>query len=266
MKPFFALVGGFVVSLGMFVGGAVLAAVILKADPVERPDTSVDVARLWTAQPRPVDVEAQDLERLPALNQPTAPQETTSAASTAPRDAATPTEPGVDPATTASVSSPEESVPADEAMARSAAASARGAEIVAAHVAWCSSRYRSYSADDNSYRPYSGGRRECVSPYLEDAYAAVAAGAELPSNDEAETLAEVGDGGAAAGAHADMEAMLRDDGAEDGAPMLQYASDEPAADRVSLSHVRDCMARYRSYDPQDNSYQPYGGGPRRQCE
>ncbi|MGK9055300.1 BA14K family protein [Neorhizobium petrolearium] len=26
-----------------------------------------------------------------------------------------------------------------------------------------------------------------------------------------------------------------------------------------------CGARYRSYDPSDNTYQPYGGGPRRTC-
>ncbi|WP_426126059.1 BA14K family protein [Pararhizobium sp. PWRC1-1] len=26
-----------------------------------------------------------------------------------------------------------------------------------------------------------------------------------------------------------------------------------------------CGARYRSYDPNDNTYQPYGGGPRRVC-
>lgn len=26
-----------------------------------------------------------------------------------------------------------------------------------------------------------------------------------------------------------------------------------------------CGARYRSYDPADNTYQPYGGGPRRNC-
>ena len=35
-----------------------------------------------------------------------------------------------------------------------------------AHVAWCSQRYRSYRAYDNSYQPYNGPRRECVSPYL----------------------------------------------------------------------------------------------------
>ncbi|MER8725965.1 BA14K family protein [Mesorhizobium sp. M1027] len=27
-----------------------------------------------------------------------------------------------------------------------------------------------------------------------------------------------------------------------------------------------CFSRYRSYRPEDNSYQPHSGGPRRQCE
>ncbi len=31
-------------------------------------------------------------------------------------------------------------------------------------------------------------------------------------------------------------------------------------------HVDYCFSRYRSYRPEDNSYQPYSGGPRRQCE
>ena len=34
-----------------------------------------------------------------------------------------------------------------------------------AHVAWCSDRWRSYRASDNSYQPYTGPRRTCVSPY-----------------------------------------------------------------------------------------------------
>lgn len=33
------------------------------------------------------------------------------------------------------------------------------------HVAWCQSRYRSYRAWDNSWQPYNGPRRLCVSPY-----------------------------------------------------------------------------------------------------
>lgn len=43
---------------------------------------------------------------------------------------------------------------------------------------------------------------------------------------------------------------------------LQAASEGNA---LSAEHIRDCFSRYRSYRPQDNTYQPYGGGPRRQC-
>ena len=34
-----------------------------------------------------------------------------------------------------------------------------------AHVRWCASRYRSYRAYDNTFQPYNGPRRQCVSPY-----------------------------------------------------------------------------------------------------
>ncbi len=34
-----------------------------------------------------------------------------------------------------------------------------------AHVAWCQARYRSYRVGDNSFQPYHGPRRVCVSPY-----------------------------------------------------------------------------------------------------
>jgi hypothetical protein len=34
-----------------------------------------------------------------------------------------------------------------------------------AHVSWCYHRYRSYRARDNSFQPYHGPRRQCVSPY-----------------------------------------------------------------------------------------------------
>jgi hypothetical protein len=33
------------------------------------------------------------------------------------------------------------------------------------HVVWCSNRYRSYRAYDNSYQPNNGPRRQCNSPY-----------------------------------------------------------------------------------------------------
>jgi len=34
-----------------------------------------------------------------------------------------------------------------------------------AHVNWCANRYRSYRAYDNTFQPYNGPRRQCVSPY-----------------------------------------------------------------------------------------------------
>ncbi|WP_084032840.1 BA14K family protein [Chelativorans sp. J32] len=37
--------------------------------------------------------------------------------------------------------------------------------LPAAHVNWCYARYRSYRASDNSFQPYNGPRRACVSPY-----------------------------------------------------------------------------------------------------
>ncbi|TPJ54518.1 BA14K family protein [Mesorhizobium sp. B2-6-1] len=33
------------------------------------------------------------------------------------------------------------------------------------HVNWCSQRYRSYRVSDNSWQPYNGPRRQCISPF-----------------------------------------------------------------------------------------------------
>lgn len=34
------------------------------------------------------------------------------------------------------------------------------------HTRWCYARYRSYRAYDNTFQPYHGPRRQCISPYL----------------------------------------------------------------------------------------------------
>ncbi len=34
-----------------------------------------------------------------------------------------------------------------------------------AHINWCYNRYRSYRAYDNTFQPYHGPRRQCISPY-----------------------------------------------------------------------------------------------------
>ncbi|RWC42964.1 MAG: BA14K family protein [Mesorhizobium sp.] len=104
-------------------------------------------------------------------------------------------------------------------------------KLTPSHLAWCASRYRSYHPDDNSYLSYSGQLRRCISPYLEAADQQPSAG----------------------------------DGDENGAGLGVYAADDSGAE-LSADHVDYCFSRYRSYRPEDNSYQPYSGGPRRQCQ
>ncbi|MFC3324437.1 BA14K family protein [Mesorhizobium cantuariense] len=101
------------------------------------------------------------------------------------------------------------------------------ADLSPSHLAWCASRYRSYHPDDNSYLSYSGQLRPCISPYLE--------------------VANAGDGD------------------ENGAGLGVYAAND-GGEALSADHVDNCFSRYRSYRPEDNSYQPYSGGPRRQCQ
>jgi hypothetical protein len=101
-----------------------------------------------------------------------------------------------------------------------------------AHLRWCVERYRSYHSEDDSYTSYSGTRRACVSPYSNDLVIG-AASAPIEGIDE--------------------DAFLHD------------ASHAVAGDGMS-DHIRKCFIRYRSYRPEDNSYQPYGDGPRRQCQ
>ncbi|AZN73926.1 BA14K family protein [Georhizobium profundi] len=54
-------------------------------------------------------------------------------------------------------------------------------------------------------------------------------------------------------------------GDRSGEAAIQSASISGIASGLSASHISDCQSRYRSYRVSDNSYQPYGGGPRRQC-
>ncbi|MEO3385553.1 BA14K family protein [Mesorhizobium sp. CAU 1741] len=38
--------------------------------------------------------------------------------------------------------------------------------LTRAHYRWCDARYRSYRASDNTFQPYHGPRRQCISPYI----------------------------------------------------------------------------------------------------
>ncbi|WP_274424166.1 BA14K family protein [Chelativorans sp. YIM 93263] len=39
------------------------------------------------------------------------------------------------------------------------------AALSASHVYWCQQKYRSYRVSDNTFQPYHGPRKPCVSPY-----------------------------------------------------------------------------------------------------
>jgi hypothetical protein len=113
------------------------------------------------------------------------------------------------------------------------------ARLPAAHVSWCANRYRSYSPEDNSYISYSGQQRPCVSPYLN--------------------------------ANNDMVDDTGDEAAVQTATQVGYVETGDMASGTNLSsasagHIESCFGRYRSYRPEDNTYQPFSGGPRRQCE
>ncbi|RWC32061.1 MAG: BA14K family protein [Mesorhizobium sp.] len=113
--------------------------------------------------------------------------------------------------------------------------------VPAAHVEWCASRYRSYRPSDDHYTSYSGEQRRCVSPYLD----AGAAKRVALRPDESASYVEA-----------------TDTWSMDG----NVSADETGGAWLPPDHVQYCFNRYRSYRPEDNTYQPYSGGPRRQCE
>lgn len=91
----------------------------------------------------------------------------------------------------------------------------------------CSSRYRSYRVEDNTYQPYDGGpRRLCAL-----------------RQDQAETAN-------ADGGQVYMANQVLDDSAD------------PRS--MAPAHVEWCSARYRSYDPTSDSYRSFSGS-RRSC-
>jgi hypothetical protein len=238
MKLFIAFLGGFGLTLVSFGGGIMLAIAYFSAEPVSKPGPSVDTAAMWPSEP--VKVGSDDgLQRLP--DRPSATDDSRQIEVAAGAEDSSVGEDGVlvedatdeavmevDEMTTAAV---ERDEPTDDP---------HRVTIMDAHVDWCSNRYRSYRAEDNSYQPYGRrGRQPCISPFFSNEGGSDDQGGEYavdeyPANDEPQFIAEVGDEGSG-------PVMTRD-------------------------HIQACFDRYNSYRPEDNSYQPYGGGPRQQCE
>lgn len=220
MKLFLAMLSGFVMTLVSFGGGVLFATTYIVSEPERAQVASLDAAEMWPSEP--VVIEGpRAYRRVPA--RPVSP-----AAPKAP-EGGEDTAPGIDRTTTASVESE-----ADEA---EAALEAELAALREEHVAWCHQRFRSYRAADNSYQPYEGGRRQCVSPFVKE-YRTIVADAQSGGGEGTIVAAALSTGG---------------------------QSSDAAPGGLTREHIQSCFDRYRSYRPEDNSYQPYGGGPRQQC-
>lgn len=225
MRILLAILSGFCVAVIVFASGVATTVALLTdaPEPVRSPDTNT--AEPWTNEPVRVDAATQDFVRLPPRAEPE--RSDMKAQAQAPsdgRDTADNGEQIIDPMTTAGVSKE----PTPQPVPR----------LNAAHVEWCSQRYRSYDPRDNRYNAYSGERRECTSPYSEtmagSEYTETMAGSEYPEEEESAVSAST-QGYPASSTYLDSE------------------------------HAQSCFERYASYRPEDNTYQPYGGGPRRPC-
>jgi hypothetical protein len=222
------MVGGFAMTLVVFAAGAVLATVYFVGPSSDR-NTGGDTAAIWSSEPVRVasaGTVATDAVELPQVQ---------ANADAQPDDG----DAGIDLITTAAVAAEAPQQVGDTAARENEAEAMMMAE---AHHQWCSDRYRSYRAEDGTYQPYGGPRQECLSPYLDEL--------RIASIDDGEAVAERG-----------FAVSL------EGSGFGSVIEERERAYPVSLTrdHIQSCFDRYRSYRPEDNTYQPYDGGPRRQC-
>ena len=208
MKPFLAVLTGFIATSMIFVSGGAVAMYLFITKPAEHFDPNGKVAALWSPTPTDANGEARSLRVIPAkVSTEKAPRADVQVADTSAAPQAQ-----IDIAATASVSADSERTGSENSA------------LSNAHVAWCEQNYRSYRRETNSFTPYGGGSKPCISPYSNERM-----GGSSTNEDNA-----------------------------------QYASNDVVD--LSDAHIRDCMNRYRSYRVSDNTFQPYGGGPRQQCE
>lgn len=235
MKTIAALIAGLLLSVATYLGGVVTGTTLSHGTTQLKPQ-NMDTASLWTSEPMLVHRERQVLTRLPARRQPGTETATTinrtgidGNVAYSPRNGtnlpAVDAQGGVDDMTTGAIDPDQKIDPSQQA-----------------HVEWCSRRYASYRPADDTYKPYSGGRRPCMSPKLdivatETSPDSTAATAQQPS---------------------EMTG-------NESQPEVQAASYDESASINDSAHARSCASRYHSYDAEDNTYQPYDGGPRRQC-
>ena len=283
MKALLGIAGGFVLTLAVFASGLAFATWMLAAKPVRQATPTIGVSELWTKDAQAVDPQKQNLERIPAQQAAPAkagggpaPGETGKTADGATQTAAlaapaTPAQPRLQPLP--GVSAPCQPSPDANAAQQSAPAQR---QLPVAHLQWCASRYRSYRPDENSYRSYSGELRPCISPYYDpggDRTASTGPSDQTGDQQGTNDRQAATTGGQTNDDQAEMEGY---DPSGDGyattygGPPEEISPEAEAAQasgrRVSGDHIDYCFSRYRSYDPSDNTYQPFDGGPRRQCE
>ncbi len=222
--------------------GAVYAASFVITDYTPHHFAHMD-APLWTDKPVAIDRSAQALERLPALiaaiDVPA--QENPLGGEINSVANAVPPQRSADRLEIASSQN-------DDPMMQGADMPPMGAqtdngmiELSAAHIDWCFAQYRSYRIEDNSYQPFDAPeRQQCQSPH---------------------------EGGMAVADASGMgEGALPPETVEDTMTGQTVAAEEPQMIAASGSvDTAWCFAQYRSYRAEDNSYQPFDDGPRRQC-
>lgn len=231
MKAVMIVLGGSVLAVTTFVGGMVSATALWTTrTPTQL--ASANVTELWTTNPVKIDRAAQYLERTADRSLPVSSN----------------IEASLEPSVRMDIQHSELILDLPEpGLSGGARATSedKPQEMTFEHLEWCASRYRSYRPRDNSFTPFSGGRRQCNSPYQ----------SRHPFEPaDARTISE--------------EPYAKDPFEELSTNDIEVSQQVAGVDRFSPGdtvRVQSCFARYRSYRVNDNTYQPVSGGPRRQC-
>lgn len=252
----------------LFVSGLTLTA-HLAAEPAPHHFAHMDTPDLWTSEPVVVNTAKQAYERIEAapvvayLAPTDGDVETAALAHTEERGTAVADSQSEGAQSAASQVATSQSAPLQFAASHSSdalsgdsggvIASADGTRTEAAQADWCLDRYRSYRVEDNSYQPNGGGpRKQCEAPSIQTS------GFSQARDQATATFGADGrDGMARLSAVSAAKGMTADASAGQATAAMGAAA--------GGSHEEWCHERYRSYRSEDNSYQPFDGGPRKAC-
>jgi hypothetical protein len=247
MKTIAALIAGLILSIATFVGGVATSTIFFNIGKTAH--RTEDTAALWTREPVKIDKKNQSFKRLPARP---VPEESVVASVNKAGVGGTPKDQAVQD-TEAVADDPQmlvdpTTIGSIDPVKPETNQRPQTQQQTTAHVEWCSRHYRSYRVDDNSYKPYGGDRRQCESPYSNTTTADLQPDRASDRNES--------------GKHRSLDNVIADESQAD-VQQASYANEE--GDYLDSDHVQSCLRRYNSYRPEDNTYQPYDGGPRKQC-